>query len=401
MTKIRVLVTYAWVRSSYAVIRNLSKHGYEVYVADSYRFGMGQSSMFHSGFDRYISHYDDEASFINDILRICHDRKIDFILPSHNETEILSKHRGLFSERLVSLIPNYDTTQLFNNKAKTYDLVGSLGLSIPRRIKYTSEANLRCQLIEHSMDKAVVKLLTGNGSHGVYYTNTVDETIEMVGRLKAEHALAKDRMPQVEEYVEGVGWGVSVLYWKGEKIYGFTHKRLREKIATGGSSTLRERASNKKIEAAAEAIFTSVNWHGVAMAEFKYCEKTKNYWFIEINPRLWGSLPLAISSGAEFPYWALLCAERDLITAQAEVSRSTIAQHWRGRWLLGDITVALRSLAIGNVKQAARILFASSCDSSDDFHLDDIFVFFGQILNYLEKGCYRLIGKRHKNNMIR
>ena len=401
MKKTRVLITYAWVRSSYAAVRNLSERGYEVFVADSYRFGMGQASVLHSGFERYTSHYDDERAFIEEILGICQKNKIDFILPSHNETEILSKHRRQFSDRLVSIVPDYEMIKIFNNKAKTYDLVETLGLSVPRRIRYTDEKDLREELLEQSMDKAVVKLLTGNGSHGVYYTNSIDETVKMVAQLKKEHNLEKKRMPLVEQYVDGIGWGVSVLYWKGKRVGAFTHKRLREKILTGGSSTLRESSDNKIIENATDAIFESTNWHGLAMAEFKYCEETREYWFIEINPRLWGSLPLAVNSGAEFPYWALLCAEHGIENANTEVSRSVISRSWRGRWLLGDFSVALKCALTGNLKQAVQILYFSRYNSSDDFFFDDAFVFFGQIFHYIEKCFYKLIGKRFKNKMIR
>lgn len=401
MKKTRVLITYSWVRSSYAALRNLRERGYEVFVADSYKFGMGQASFLHSGFEKYTSHYEDETAFIEDILEICENRKIDFILPSHNETEILSKYTQLFDERLVSILPDYKMTKVFNNKAKTYNLVESLGVSVPRRVNYKDETDLRSQLLKKSIDKAVVKLLTGNGSHGVYYANSINETVQLVKRLKVEHNLEQTRLPLVEQYVDGMGWGVSVLFWKGEKVATFTHKRLREKISTGGSSTLRESAENKQLEIAAETIFSNVKWHGIAMAEFKYCEKTKKYWFIEINPRLWGSLPLAVNSGAEFPHWALLCAEHGIKIAQNAAANSVVSSSWRGRWLLGDITVAIRCIFKGNLKQALQIFCSTSYDSSDDFFLDDVFVFFGQIFHYAEKSYYKLIGKQFDGKMIR
>lgn len=401
MTKTRVLITYSWVRSSYAALRNLSERGYEVFVADSHKFGMGQASFLHSGFEKYTSHYEDETAFIEDILEICENRKIDFIMPSHNETEILSKYIQLFNDRLVSILPDYKMTKVFNNKAETYNLVESLGVSVPKRIEYTDEFDLRSKLVEMSMDRAVVKLLTGNGSHGVYYANSINETVQMVTHLKVEHNLEQTRMPLVEQYVDGTGWGVSVLFWKGEKVATFTHKRLREKISTGGSSTLRESSENQQLENAAETIFSNVKWHGLAMAEFKYCEKTQKYWFIEINPRLWGSLPLAVNSGAEFPYWALLCAEHGIKSAQSAAANSAISRSWRGRWLLGDISVVLRCILKGNFKQAVQISCLTSYDSTDDFFLDDALVFFGQIFHYVEKSYSKLIGKQFDGKMIR
>ena len=36
----RVLLTYGWVRASYAALRNLTDHGVEVWASDAFRTGM-------------------------------------------------------------------------------------------------------------------------------------------------------------------------------------------------------------------------------------------------------------------------------------------------------------------------------------------------------------------------
>jgi predicted ATP-grasp superfamily ATP-dependent carboligase len=54
-----------------------------------------------------------------------------------------------------------------------------------------------------------------------------------------------------------------------------------------------------------EELLSSLNWNGVAMFEFKYTTDSI-YYLMEINPRLWGSLQLAIDSGVDFPK-LLLC----------------------------------------------------------------------------------------------
>ena len=91
MTKTIVLIKYSWVRSSYEALRNLSERGYEVFIADSHKFGMGQASFLHSGFEKYTSHYEDETAFIEDILEICENRKIDFFQKLLNINECCIK----------------------------------------------------------------------------------------------------------------------------------------------------------------------------------------------------------------------------------------------------------------------------------------------------------------------
>ena len=47
----------------------------------------------------------------------------------------------------------------------------------------------------------------------------------------------------------------------------------------------------------------ALRYTGVAMVEFKVNAKTGEFVLIEINGRFWGSLPLAVAAGANFPLW--------------------------------------------------------------------------------------------------
>jgi hypothetical protein len=47
----------------------------------------------------------------------------------------------------------------------------------------------------------------------------------------------------------------------------------------------------------------ALHWHGVAMVEFKWDEASGDFWLLEINGRFWGSLPLALAAGVDFPYY--------------------------------------------------------------------------------------------------
>ena len=48
-------------------------------------------------------------------------------------------------------------------------------------------------------------------------------------------------------------------------------------------------------------ILEALNWHGEAGMEWKYDEKTDDYYFLEMNPRFEGSLDIAIKSGVNLP----------------------------------------------------------------------------------------------------
>lgn len=384
MEKNDVLLTYGWVRSSYAALRNLSNHNISVVASDSNTIGMCQSSRLQKDFKKYTSHYEDEDKFIKDILDICSKKKIRYILPSHNETEIIARHRSKFDSSLVSLVPNESHCKLFNNKASAYEFVKDLGISIPRKIKYDDLNEISEILAKSNINKTVIKLLTGNSSKGVFYGNNPSNTEVIVKDLVKKYDLKNDRYPQIEEYVEGEGYGVSVMYWGGKFIASFTHKRLREKIETGGTSTYRKSTSHKGIEDAAKKIFDAIGYNGLAMSEFKVCSKTGKYWFVEINPRMWGSMPLAIESGVEFPYLAWLCASQGH-EAAIKYNLSCIQKNnVSAKWLLGEIFVLTKMMIRFRLYSVFQIVFKSKSDSIDDFFWDDPLVFFGQIIAYLK-----------------
>jgi predicted ATP-grasp superfamily ATP-dependent carboligase len=133
---------------------------------------------------------------------------------------------------------------------------------------------------------------------------------------------------------EGPGYGASFLIdEKGGVKASFIHKRLREYPVTGGASTLRESARHDDIRDMALALLKALNWFGVAMVEFKIDPRDGQPKLMEINPRFWGSLSLAVTAGVNFPY---------LLYRMSRNENFKPVKHYRVgakcRWLLpGDI----------------------------------------------------------------
>jgi predicted ATP-grasp superfamily ATP-dependent carboligase len=298
------------------------------------------------------------------------------------------------------MIPDESHCRMFNNKALAYDYVKKLNISVPKRLEY-SDPDLITQLLNNKkMGKTVVKLLTGNSGKGVFYGKDAAHTQSIVKNLIEKFQLDETRYPQIEEYVSGEGYGCSVLYKNGEYIAHFTHKRLRDKIATGGTSTFRKAAKHEGIEAAAKTIFSTLAWTGLAMCEFKVCPNTGKFWFIEVNPRMWGSISLAIESGVEFPYLARLSAAKGTDHAIEYHKSCSLSSKWKARWLLGDIFLIINKLAKFEFKFVWNIIYAEKADSYDDFFWDDPLVFFGEALSYLKKALKYRSTNSYEDGMI-
>ncbi|HET9364061.1 MAG TPA: ATP-grasp domain-containing protein, partial [Candidatus Angelobacter sp.] len=114
-----------------------------------------------------------------------------------------------------------------------------------------------------------------------------------------------------QQYVQGRGVGAEFLFDRGKKVWHFVHERVHEYPLSGGASSYRRSMGPPDaLLRDAEKLLTSLNWHGVAMVEFKM-NASGQYWLMEINPRLWGSLALSLDAGVNFPLglFQLACGE--------------------------------------------------------------------------------------------
>lgn len=111
--------------------------------------------------------------------------------------------------------------------------------------------------------------------------------------------------PLVQNWCRGYGFGQMLMMESGRATLRFQHERLREYPASGGISTLcrsvplsGHRAQMEK----SEALLRAIGWEGPAMVEYRHDPASGRYWLMEVNGRLWGSLPLANQSGAHFAF---------------------------------------------------------------------------------------------------
>jgi protein-tyrosine-phosphatase/biotin carboxylase len=135
-----------------------------------------------------------------------------------------------------------------------------------------------------------------------------------------------------QQYVFGRGIGVEFLYDHGRKSWHFAHERLHEVPLSGGASSYRRSIdAPAQLLADAEKLLDHLRWHGVAMVEFKLDDDGR-HWLMEINPRLWGSLALAIDAGVDFPMGLLHLARGAPIPPQP-----SYVKHFYTRDLRSDV----------------------------------------------------------------
>ncbi len=119
-----------------------------------------------------------------------------------------------------------------------------------------------------------------------------------------ELAQARDRFrsltgeePILQQYLPGGGMGCSVAAEDGRVTRSVCHRRIREYPVTGGPSSCAQALSDPVLEGYAARLMEKVHFSGLAMVEFKLDGEGRPF-LLEVNPRVWGSYPLARAAHA-------------------------------------------------------------------------------------------------------
>lgn len=292
-----VFVTDSDSRQVLAIIRSLGEKGIAVTAGDNKRFAIGFFSKNCTEKVLYPSPVENPDLFKRRLIRYLSKSKIDVFMPVSNPI-LFSVSRSLdeFSRYTSVPIPPFTTAIKALDKSLTLNVAGE----IPHPVTFSPEKYSDISKIAKKANyPLVIKPRTSSGSRGIRYVNNAAELIYYF-KVTAE----KYGIPLVQEYIPGDEmYGVSALLNKDAKVRAyFVHKRIRQFPLTGGPSTYRVSVSNEPIAKMGIKLLEEMGWYGVAMVEFKIDSRDGEPKLIEVNPRFWGSLSLAIEAGVDFPY---------------------------------------------------------------------------------------------------
>jgi len=326
-----VFITDGHWRKSLAAVRALGKKGIKVTVGESTRLATAAFSRHCHRAVVYPSPHHRPSEFIDFFLKELSRASYQMLLPMEDETlHLISRYHTEFTRLTYLPIVSFEKLQFAQRKDKILQMAEKHGIAIPRTW-YINDISQLKHLKTILPYPIVIKPTISSGAVGICYSDKPGDLMEQYLSVhqRFPYPLIQELIP-----IEGPGYGASFLVDEGGKLRAsFVHKRLREYPVTGGASTLRESVRRDDIRDMAQALLNALNWFGVVMVEFKVDPRDNIPKLMEVNPRFWGSLSLAVEAGVNFPY---------LLYRMSRGENFKPVEHYqigkRCRWLLpGDI----------------------------------------------------------------
>jgi predicted ATP-grasp superfamily ATP-dependent carboligase len=325
-------------RSALAVVRSLGRHGYPVHVGSALANSLGGGSRFAVTETRLPDPLAQPGDFTASVAELIQRTSARVLLPLTDASILAVLEERSRLGRVV--IPSGDLEHFRRaaDKENVLALARDLGMAVPAQWTVASPAAPPPAIPANGFPVVLKPARSVSGATtqrikvGVSYAASPDALGVALARLDP---LAFPVL--LQQRIAGPGLGVFLLRWNGKTFASFAHRRLREFPPSGGVSvTCESTALPPDLLTRAESLLEKLDWSGVAMVEFKKDGATGPAFLMEVNPRFWGSLQLAIDAGVDFPWYLVRLALGEPVDPVHSWRRGI-----RSRWEWGEVNYLL------------------------------------------------------------
>jgi protein-tyrosine-phosphatase/predicted ATP-grasp superfamily ATP-dependent carboligase len=290
-------------RAFLSVIRSLGRKGIEVHAGWCPPGAPSLASRYLAARHEIRPYCDRCDSWKDDLVEVVRSTPFDLVIPCTDETEIplRSAREDLEPHAPLYLLPD-PVYGIVSDKARTTELARSLDVPVPEeaRIESLEEAVAAAGSFGYPL---ILKPASSFGAGDLSVKNRIRTAFdEKELEQLTETMLLRGRL-LAQRYYPGRGTGIEVISRSGKILFAFQHERIHEPLRGGGSSYRRSVPLDAGMLDAAGRMLAALGYTGVAMFEFRRDGARSDWRLLEINGRFWGSLPLALASGADFPWY--------------------------------------------------------------------------------------------------
>jgi len=323
-------------RPALAITRSLGRQGIAVVVGEERRHSLASTSRYSTHHVTYPSPYTAPEAFRRFLLEFVEENRIDVVVPVTDVTTFeVARDQDIIRRHTGTAVPPFQAFELVRDKWSVLQRARACGMSTPRT-EFVENGRALESVIGRVTYPAVIKpvrsrTLTDCGWQPaiVHYAESADDLRRAYRSI--EYLAVHPSL--IQERILGPGTGLFVLCDRGRLLTAFAHRRLREKPPSGGASVLSESIpADPELVEQAMRLLGPIQWHGVAMLEYKRDSRRGRPFLMEVNGRFWGSLQLAIDAGVDFPMMACALAMGQPVQVPQQYQTGV-----KNRWLLGDL----------------------------------------------------------------
>ncbi len=306
----KILVLGDDTRSFLTIVRSLGRHGFSVHVAPIDLRSPALRSRYISRIHRLPPYKGDGAEWIDAVRRLLTAERFDLVIPCDDRFVLpFDAHSECFRGLATIAIPPTAAIATLFNKERTRALATSVGVNLARTTTI-EECRTPHEAFRRLGTPVVVKPKNSFGLTALHSRARV----RIVDTPEALAEVIADLDPgefYFESFFAGSGVGLSVLADAGKIVLAFQHHRVHQ-APEGGVSPYRVSAAiAPELMDACGKMLGALAFTGLAMFEFRRNFETGDWILLEVNARPWGSMPLPVALGVDFPYaWFRLLVDK-------------------------------------------------------------------------------------------
>jgi D-aspartate ligase len=287
-----------------AVVRALGEAGVPVVVLHYDARDFAQASRYTIAAIRVPHPMLDEAAFMDALVARGREFGGSVLIPASDESTVaVSRNKTLLAEHFAVACSDWEVTERFIDKSRTYEIAATCGVPAPRTVVAMSEAHVR----DEAARIGYPVLLKPAESHRFYERFKrkmvrADTESELVNAYRS--AVEAGLAVMVQEIIPGDDHTVvnyNAYFWRGQPLVEFTARQLRKAPPALGSPRVAISERIPEVLEPGRRILATLGFEGFACTEFKRDSRDGVYKLMEVNGRHNLSGLLAVRSGVNFP----------------------------------------------------------------------------------------------------
>ncbi len=293
---------------SYGCIRSLNRQGIRTVVASDCGVVPQFASRYCSEQVHIPPHKQDAVAYKNALLELAARPEIKTIIPVREiDVYLLAKYNDEFTEHVSLVVPTFESLSVGHDRLRLAEAAEDAGVPF-------AETRLLSDVEQFETDvvvKSRYNILTSE-----YLDDGDPQTVSEVNHVRFfEAGESPDKAalrelfghdPIVQAFIPEAKKHLYCSLWvDGEPVSTYQHEQHRKVSWVGGGGVYRESAYSRAVDSVATDLLGQLEWTGYACIEYIKDAVTGDWKFLELNPRVWHSIPEAVRAGVDFPshYW--------------------------------------------------------------------------------------------------